>query len=336
MENALEIRSQQDKAPAREIGVITAEIKEICRQAQAMALLYAVEIGRRLEEAKRALPYGQWGEWLKTEVEFSQSTANNFMRLYEEYGSAQISIFGASVDSQTFANLPYSKALLLLAVPSDEREEFAEKVGAEDLSVKELKEAIAERDKAQKTADMQKKLKEELAEKLKASEDARLEAIEKASEAEHLQGLLNEAEAETERAKKEAEDLRQKLKAAEKDPKIPKAKLDQIRKEAEEAAKKEAEAKAQKALDEVKKKAEQAEAEATTAKLAEKMARESLEDLKKKLKTASPEVAAFKALFDDMQQTAARLHGMIDRIKADDPETAGKLSQALKAFGGTL
>lgn len=335
MQNAVQ-GFKQDNAPARDISVITAEIKSIQQQANALALLYAVEIGRRLEEAKRALPYGAWGDWLKNEVDFSQSTANNFMRLYEEYGSAQISIFGASVDSQTFANLPYSKALQLLAVPADERESFAEEVGAADLSVKELKAAIEERDKAQKMADMQKKLKEELAEKLKASEDARLEAIEKASDAEHLQGLLNEAEAETERAKKEAEDLRQKLKAAEADPKIPKAKLDQIRKEADEAAKKEAEAKAQKALDEAKKKVEAAEAEAMKARLAEKMARESLEETQKKLKTASPEVAAFKALFDDMQSAAGRLHAMIEKIKETDPETAGKLSAALKAFGGTL
>lgn len=336
MENALEVRSQQDKAPAREIGVITAEIKEICRQAQAMALLYAVEIGRRLEEAKRALPYGKWGEWLKTEVEFSQSTANNFMRLYEEYGSAQISIFGASVDSQTFANLPYSKALLLLAVPSDEREAFAEEVGAEDLSVKELKAAIDERDKAQKIAEMQKQLKEEMAEKLKASEEARKEALEKADEALHLQGLLNAAEQDAERAKKEAEDLRQKLKAAEKDPKIPKAKLDQIRTEAAAAAKKAAEAEAQKALDEAKKKAEAAEAEAIKAKLAEKQARESLEEVQKKLKTASPEVSAFKALFDQLQQLSGKLKGMIQTISRDDTETGSKLAAALHAFGNTL
>ena len=81
MENQIQVTNQS--APAREIGVITAEIKDLCRQAQTMALLYAVEIGRRLDEAKRALPYGKWGEWLKNEVEFSQSTANNFMRLFE-------------------------------------------------------------------------------------------------------------------------------------------------------------------------------------------------------------------------------------------------------------
>lgn len=333
MENELQA---QNTAPARDIGVITAEIKSIQQQANALALIYAVEIGRRLKEAKSLLPYGTWGEWLKSEVDFSQSTANNFMRLFEEYGSAQISIFGASIDSQSFVNLPYSKALQLLAIPKEERESFAEEVRAEDLSVKELKEAIAERDKAQKMADMQKKLKEELAEKLKASEDARLEAIEKASDAEHLQGLLNEAEAETERAKKEAEDLRQKLKAAEKDPKIPKAKLDQIRKEAEEAAKKDAEAKAQKALDEAKKKAEEAEAEVVKAKLAEKMARESLEEVQKKLKTASPEVTAFKTLFEQLQQTAGKLKTMIQEISRNDSETGTKLAAALRAFGGTL
>lgn len=336
MGNELEIRSQQDKAPARDIGVITQEIKDICRQAQAMALLYAVEIGRRLEEAKRALPYGSWGEWLKTEVEFSQSTANNFMRLYEEYGSAQISIFGASVDSQTFANLPYSKALLLLAVPSDEREAFAEEVGAEDLSVKELKEAIAERDKAQKEAEKQKEINDLLNDKLAEAEAAAQEAEEKAADAERYQKQIDEYQklVQTERAN--AADLREKLKKAEADPKIPKSKLDQIRKEAEEAAKKDAEAKAQKALDEAKKKAAEAEAEVVKAKLAEKMARESLEEVQKKLKTASPEVAAFKALFDDMQNKAAKLHGMIEKIKENDPETAGKLSAALKAFGGTL
>ena len=95
MENVVEVKASS--VPVREIGVITAEIKDLCRQAQTMALLFAVEIGRRLEEAKRALPYGAWGDWLKSEVEFSQSTANNFMRLFEEYGSSQISIFGASV-----------------------------------------------------------------------------------------------------------------------------------------------------------------------------------------------------------------------------------------------
>lgn len=335
MQNAVQ-GFKQDNAPARDISVITAEIKSIQQQANALALLYAVEIGRRLEEAKRALPYGAWGDWLKNEVDFSQSTANNFMRLYEEYGSAQISIFGASVDSQTFANLPYSKALQLLAVPADERESFAEEVGAADLSVKELKAAIEERDKARREAEKQKEINDLLNEKLEQAEAAAQEAQDRESDADEYKRQVEEYQELVKKERDAAAALREQLKKAEADPKIPKAKLDQIRKEADEAAKKEAEAKAQKALDEAKKKVEAAEAEAMKARLAEKMARESLEETQKKLKTASPEVAAFKALFDDMQSAAGRLHEMIEKIKENDPETAGKLSAALKAFGGTL
>ena len=89
----------------REISVVTAEIKELCRQAENMALMYAIEIGRRLCEAKGVLEHGEWGEWLKNEVNFSQRTANNFMRLYSEYGSSQLCFFQESPNSQPFANL---------------------------------------------------------------------------------------------------------------------------------------------------------------------------------------------------------------------------------------
>ena len=325
-----------NSAPARDIAVITAEIKSIQQQANAMALLYAVEIGRRLEEAKRALPYGEWGKWLENEVDFSQSTANNFMRLFEEYGSAQISIFGASVDSQTFAKLPYSKALQLLAVPKEEREAFAEEVGAADLTVKELKAAIEERDTARKVADMQKKLKEELAEKLKEAEDTAHDALLKADDAEKYKNQLEEMKQHYEREQVKAAELKEKLKKAETDPKIPKATLDKIRAEAETAAKKNAEEATKKALDAAKKKAEDAEAEAIKARLAEKQAKDSLEEAQKRLKTANPEVSAFKALFDDMQSKAARLRDIIAKIRETDSETADKLAAALKKFGETL
>ena len=321
MENAV-AEIKKESAPAREIGVITAEIKDLCRQAQTMALLYAVEIGRRLDEAKRALPYGKWGEWLKNEVEFSQSSANNFMKLYEEYGAAQISIFGASVDSQTFANLPYSKALQLLAVPRDEREAFAEEVGAADLSVKELKAAIEERDRAKKEAEEAKAREEDLADKLAEAEAAAEESAAKAAEADALRGKLDTMAGELERAKANAATLREQLERAEADPKIPKAK--------------EAEAEAAADLEEARERAKAAEADALAAKLAAKQAQERLEEAQKKLKTASPEVTAFKALFDSMQGTAAKLRTMIEKIRSEDPETADKLAAALKAFGSSL
>ena len=328
----MEMTERKNSAPVREISVITAEIKDLCRQAQTMALLYAVEIGRRLEEAKQALPYGKWGDWLKNEVEFSQSTANNFMRLFEEYGTSQISIFGASVDSQTFANLPYSKALQLLAIPKDEREAFAEKVGAEDLSVKELKAAIEERDSAIRAEAEAKAREEALADRLAEAERAAEESTDREKEAEELRRKVEEMNAELEKAKKKSFDLREKLKNAEANPKLPPEALEKLRREAGDAAKAEAE---KALLDKLEKAAERlksAEAEAIAARLTEKVAREQLEEAQKKLKTANPAVTEFKVVFETVQEGIAKLKKMVDKIKESDHETADKLSAAIKAL----
>lgn len=102
----------------------------------------AIEVGRRFVELKAAVPHGEWGEWLKY-TGYKSSSANNMMRLFEAYGADELSMFG-NVKSQTFGNLGYSKALALLAVPEERREEFAVEVDAENLSVRELKAKIKE------------------------------------------------------------------------------------------------------------------------------------------------------------------------------------------------
>ena len=133
-------------------AIIAGEVRQLKEQVQRIVLGHAIEIGRRLTEAKNMLDHGQWADWLKTEVSFSQSTANNMMRIFDAYGSAQMGLFGPEANSQTFGNLEYSKALLLLAVPEEEREEFAASVDAEHISVRELKKAIKERDEAENRA----------------------------------------------------------------------------------------------------------------------------------------------------------------------------------------
>jgi len=151
-----------------------------------------------------------------------------------------------------------------------------------------------------------------------------------------LRKKLDDMVGELEKSKANSAALRDKLKKAETDPKIPKEKLEQIRKEAEASAKKEAEDAMKADIEEAKKRADTAAAEASAAKLAAKQAQERFEEAQKKLKTASPEVAAFKSLFDSIQTTARALHEMVDNIRKDDPETADKLSAALKAFGASL
>lgn len=136
----------------RTIGIVTQEINQLTAQAQRLILGHAIEIGRRLTEAKQMLSHGEWGKWLKEEIHYSKSSANNMMRIFDAYGSTQMGLFGPEANSQTFGDLEYSKALALLAVPAEEREQFAQEVDAEHISVRQLKAAIQERDAAQKQA----------------------------------------------------------------------------------------------------------------------------------------------------------------------------------------
>lgn len=109
--------STTNSQPARTVEAVTLEIQTLQRQAQQLLLGYAIEIGRRLVEVKAMLPHGQWGTYIKEQVGYSQSTANNLMRIFEEYGTAQQSIFGPEAISQAIGNLSYTKALRLLALP---------------------------------------------------------------------------------------------------------------------------------------------------------------------------------------------------------------------------
>lgn len=136
----------------RTIGMVTQEINQLTAQAQRLILGHAIEIGRRLTEAKQMLSHGEWGKWLKEEIHYSKSSANNMMRIFDAYGSTQMGLFGPEANSQTFGDLEYSKALALLSVPAEEREQFAQEVDAEHISVRQLKTAIQERDAAQKQA----------------------------------------------------------------------------------------------------------------------------------------------------------------------------------------
>ena len=327
MQNELVARNAL--VPVREIGVITQEIRQLCQQAQATALMYIVEIGRRLVEAKGALPHGEWGGWLKNEVGFSQSTAENYMRLFEEYGASQITIFGASVDSQTFAKLPYSKALALLAVEREEREKFAEEIGAEDLSVKGLKAAIAERD-------AERKRNEELEDKLAELDKARADAEAAAAGVDDLKGKVAELEKSLVAEREAARKAKDNLKKAKENPKIPQDKLDAIKKEAEETAKKAAEKSTEKELAELRDKLKAAEDAKTKADKDKADAERNLAEAERRLKTASPEVNAFKVMFENLQESANKCLKQIDKVRSSDPENAERLTMALKAFAERL
>ena len=113
-----------------------AEIRKLTETAKYMTLWYAVEIGRRLTEAKALVQHGEWMDFLAKETEFSSSSANRFMTAFREYGG------GEKLNFPTLGNISVSNALRLLAVPEEERETFAAEVDAEHMSARELEQAI--------------------------------------------------------------------------------------------------------------------------------------------------------------------------------------------------
>ena len=346
MENGI-IQNENWQLQERDLGVITNEIKYYWRRGQAAVLDCVIEIGRRLKEAKGMIKHGGWGEWIEENFEFSHSSANSFMKLYEEYGADQLTIFGAVSDSQTFANLPYSKALALLAVPKEEREEFAKEVGAEELSTRELKKAIDEKLAAEASA-------RELEEKLAAAELAKARAEEKAKEAEESRAKVEKLEADLKKRRESELKLKDKLKAAEANPKIPDDVLAKLKEEAEtearaaqgaEIEKQVAEARAeagkgteelQRQLEEARAAQEAAESAKAQAEAIAKEATENLGDVQKKLKMASPTVTEFKALFEQVQEIVKKMRAKIEVVRSEDADTAARLEAALKAFGGSL
>lgn len=318
-------------AAQRDIQTVTAEIRQLHRQARCMVLGYAIEIGRKLVEAKAMLPYGQWGRWLKEEVEFSQSSAQNFMRIFEKYGAKQVSLFG-DAESQTLGNLPYTHALKLLALPAEEREEFAQEHHVEDISSRELEKLLRERDEAQADAKSAKDALDEAAKIAEKADEARRDAEaaaeriakelqEARGEASNAKGLLERAKKDAETARKSAEKSRAALKELRENPEVPASVLEEMRRKIEADAAEEAQEKLQEAARREKSMAERAEE-----------SQRRVQELEKLLAAADADTAVFKTWFTAVQEDFRRLEEAAGRVSEKDPEKGDKLAGAVRAL----
>lgn len=306
----------------RDLTAVTLEIRTLHRQAQQMVLSYAIEIGRRLVEAKALVEYGTWGTYIKEALGYSQSTANNFMRIYEAYGQEQGSMFGGEAKSQAFGNLTYTQALALLAVPEEERETFVESHDVAGMSTRELEAAIRERDEAKAALEEERGVSEELRTWAKSE-------AEKATKAEDRASTLAQ----------ELEDLKHRpidvaVEAA--DPEEVKKAVDAAVAAEREKAKGEADklaAKLDKAKAERAKLEEQLKAAEAKAGDAAAGANAEVEELRRQLAMADPVTAEFKGLFAQAGQLVARLLELVGQAPEDKQPN---LRSALAALGAQL
>lgn len=148
---------EQEKALAaieeERLVTLATEINTIKQQTQSIMMTASIEIGRRLVEAKAAVGHGGWEAWLKENVNYSQRTASNLIKVFQEYGTGQQKLFGKEIKSQALADLSYTQAVALLGIRDpDERADFLDEHDVAAMTTRELEQAIKERDAAKKEA----------------------------------------------------------------------------------------------------------------------------------------------------------------------------------------
>lgn len=131
---------------AEEINLIKSQTSGILSAAYSYAHRSCMEIGKRLLEAKELVPFGEWGGWLESNFEYSESTAGTLMRIYREYGSEQIDLITGKSPAETFEGLSQSQLTELFALPMAARVDFVEEHKEEladgELSIREMRELI--------------------------------------------------------------------------------------------------------------------------------------------------------------------------------------------------
>ncbi len=296
----------------RDERVIAAEINTIKKQAARQMLGAAVEIGRLLCEAKAQVPFGEWGKWLEENVAYSQSNANNLMRLYQNYGEQEQMGFFEENRMELFGELTPSQALALLALPQGERKAFVETHDMENTSVRDIEAEIKAREAAEQAAARLREEKEALARSVQAKEKAAEESQRAAAAAEKKRAAAERALSD-ERAR-----FRQELAEAQKAA-------------AEAAGQVTVQATVEPDEEELQKRlAEQAgklEAEYNEKLRAERAAAEA------KLQTVgNAAVQEFSVHFEIFQREYDTLLGACGRLQTDNRETADKLQGALAAL----
>ena len=285
-----------DITTKKDPAVLALEIRSLQQQAESILTSYIIEIGRRLCEAKAVLDHGQWGPWLKEQVRFSQSTAQNYMKIYERFGADQISLFG-DAKSQTIGNLPPTKALKLIAVPEEDMEDFLGEHDVASMSTRELEQAIRERDEARKALS---DAKEQARSELEAANAAELEKYQK---------KLDKAEKKASAAETKAQNLQIQVNKAKENAQV-------------------------EAREEVRKELEEAVLATKSAQTAQADAEARAEALEKRLKMADSDTAVFQIYFQSIQEQFNRMNGIILKAETEKAEKYRSAIRALLASIG--
>ena len=299
----------------RTIEAITGDILEAQRKGGEAVLT----IGRCLIEAKDMLRHGEWLPWLAEKVGYSEKTAQNFMRLAREFSNPQ-----------AIADLGATKALKLLALPADEREQFVADHNVIDMTTRQLEAAIKERDEARAAA-------EHAAADQMAAEQARDKMAE---DMRLLNARLAGSKEEREKAVQDVARLEKELAELKARP-VDVAVETVMDQDAIDKAKDEVRGEMQNKLDKAKEAAARAKYRQQEAEAKLDKVQAQLQDAERARKNAAmaadEDMAAFKVLFQQAQENANKIRGILLKLRArEDSAAAQGVAKALKALAEAI
>lgn len=321
---------------AAEINIVKSQTAAIIKTLGGQIVSGVYEIGRLLCEAKETVPRGEWGAWLETNVAYSDSTAQNFMKIYRELSDGQVDMLTGKTQAELFAGLDYSRMVEVFKLPKAERARLAEENDLAGMSAREVKALVKEkRDLEARVAERDDEIVELTAAKGRAELDAMAaktsaESADKARLA--AEEALKKAEAEKEKAVKAAEKVgKDNLKALKKE-------LDELKKAppAAELSKEDIERIKAEAIAEIEKKhqgeleqirLEGMEAANDIRAEAEAEAERRIEEMKQKLIAASDDTVKVVSVLTE--QVSELLTKITERVQGAPDEVKAKLSGAV-------
>ena len=299
----------------RTIEAITGEILE-AKRAGGEAIL---TIGKCLIEAKEMLRHGEWLPWLNEQVELSERTAQKFMKLAREWSNPS-----------ALADLGATKALILLALPAEEREQFVAEHGVVDMTSRQLEAAIKERDEARAAAEQAQADKQHAEQsRAKMEEDMRL-----------LNARLAGSREDQELAMQDVARLEKELAELKARP-VEVAVETVVDQEAIDKARSEAVAEMQAKLDKAREAAARARDKQKRAEASVEILKRSLEERDKADKKAAiagdKELVQFEVLFNQGQELAHKMQGYLLKARGRADQTAAQgMEKAIRALADLM
>lgn len=198
-----EVMNTESQLPAEQkLSQLAAEINAIKEQVRETVYLSTCRIGEKLLLAKGAVGHGNWGQWLKDNVDYSERTAQNIITIYKNFNNKETKLFGTVPDAELLGKLNQSQLLALSSIKDEEkRTEFMNEHKEElpDMSKQELAKALAELKEVKETVTKKDAEVKALQRDLSRA-DKQHEAM--AQEVEKYQNLFEDTKNQLEEAKK--------------------------------------------------------------------------------------------------------------------------------------